>query len=142
MRIYTLTPLTRRAASQRRAVLSGFDVPWRLVKVLGIGAVPALLVALVLWPLLGAWSLTAFVGVETGVWWLVESRDTTGLKVKHWRGLLDRRQARIGALLVCGEPLVDSHGKRSRVVASAVRVPRPEPTLDDLFGPPQKQRRN
>jgi hypothetical protein len=141
VRIYTLTPLTRRAGSQRRAVLSGFDVPWRLVKVLGLGAVPALLAALVLWPLLGAWSLTAFVLVEAAVWWLVESRDTTGLKVKHWRGLLDRRQARLGVLLVCGEPLVGRRGRRAKLVSSSVGVPRAEPSLDDLFGPPGPRQR-
>jgi hypothetical protein len=110
-----------------------------MVKVLGLGAVPALLAALVLWPLLGAWSLTALVLVEAGIWWLVESRDTTGLKVKHWRGLLDRRQARLGVLLVCGEPLVGKQGRRARLVSSAVRVPRPEPSLDDLFGPPGRR---
>jgi hypothetical protein len=135
VRLYTLTPLTKRAARSRRAVISGFDLPWRTVKVLGLGAVPALIVALVAWRVMGTWAIFAFLGVEAAVVWAVEGRDTTGLQVKHWRGLLDRRQARLGVLLVCGEPLVGRRGRRSVVVSSSVPVSRPEPGLDDLFGP-------
>jgi hypothetical protein len=136
VRIYTLTPLTRRARSQRRAVLAGFDLPWQALKVFGLGALPALLVTLLTWPVLGAWALVAFVAVEAATWWFVESRDTTGLRVKRWRGVLDRHRARLGVLFVCGEPLIPHRGRRVKLVASTARVTRPEPSLDDLFGLP------
>lgn len=140
MRLYTLTPLTRRAGTQRRAVISGFDLPWRLVKVLGLGAVPALVVALVAWTLVGTWAILAFALVEGLVVWLVEGRDTTGLQVKRWRGVLDQRQARLGVLLVCGEPVVGREGHKTVVASSSVPVRRAEADLDALFGPANQKR--
>ncbi len=133
MRIYALTPLTRRALDQRRAVLSGIDVPWRVVKVLGIGALPSLLVAFMAWSFVGTWALVAFVLGEACTWWLVESRDTTGLRVRRWRGLLDRRQAHLGVLVVCGEPVIGRQGRKAQVVSSSVRVLKSEVTMEDLF---------
>ena len=134
MRIYTLTPLTRRAGTQRRTVISGFDIPWRAVKVLAIGALPALVVALVAWAIVGPWAVLGFALVEGATWWLLESSSATGLQVKHWRALADQRQARTGVLLVCGEPVVPRSGRKTVVVSSSVRAARPGGGLDEMFG--------
>lgn len=142
MKIYTLTALTRDSAQDRRAIVGGFDLPLHTLKVLGAAAVPGLVVAALAWAVVGFWGLFAGAAVVGGIWWLVESRDSTGLRTKRWRGLADQRRARstLGVLVVCGEPVTSRHGRACVVKASSVAgrrsgADRHMPAIETLFGP-------
>lgn len=105
MRVYVLTPLTRRAVEQRRAVIQGFDVPWRTIKVLLIGFVPAVAAAALAWLAVGEYAVGVFLAVEAAVYWVAETRTRSGLRLRRYQALIDRQRARLGVFTVCGRPI-------------------------------------
>lgn len=135
MHVYDLTGLTRGAGEQRRVVVQSFDVPLQSL-VLGIcGVVVALPFVAVLFPLLGLFALFGIGVAEVGVFWLFRWRSRSGLRLKHYQAILDRRRSHVGQIVVCGQPYdLDAHLALS-VVASSMPSPRRATAveLDDLF---------
>lgn len=133
MKIYTLTHLTRTASDERRVMIQGFDIPWKLLRVLVPASIPALIVAFVFWPWIHAYALVPASGVLGGIYWAVEGR-TGDLHIRQYQSWWDKRQEPTGQLVVCGV-LVESTPTMARVRSASVSVARSEETfLPDTAG--------
>lgn len=107
MRIFCLTPLTRGAASQRRVVIQGFDLPARTLLIAGLASLPAIVVAVIAWSLVGVLGLLAVPIVEALAFWLIETRTRSGLRLRTYRALADKRLAKreVGKFFLVGREL-------------------------------------
>jgi hypothetical protein len=104
VRIFCLTPLTRGAAGQRRVVIQGFDLPARALVIAGLALVPAIVVTLVAWALVGEVALLAVPLVEGVAFWLIETRTRSGLRLRTYQAMADKRKAQreVGRFFVAG----------------------------------------
>ena len=76
--------------------------------------------------------------VELGVFWLFRWRSRSGLRLKNYQAILDRRRSHVGRFLVCGQPYDFTRGLALTVVSSSMPSPRRRhvPDVDvaaDLF---------
>lgn len=124
MRVYVLTPLTRRAVDQRRAVIQGFDIPWRTIKVLLIGFAPSVLFAALAWLAVGEYAIGVFFAVEAATYWLIESRSRNGLHLRRYQTIVDRQRARLGVFTMCGRPIDMGEPSVRMLVSSSVPTTR------------------
>jgi hypothetical protein len=107
VRTFCLTPLTRGAASQRRVVIQGFDLPARTLLIAGLAFLPAVVVTLIAWVIVGEVGLLAIPLVEGLAFWLIEARTRSGLKLRTYQALADKRKAKreVGKFFVAGREL-------------------------------------
>lgn len=130
MQVYSLTPLTRRGAEQRRAVIQGFDIPWTVLRVLAIGFVPAMLLTAIMWVFVGEYAVLVLPMAEGALYWLLESRTRGGLRVRQYQAALDRQRARTNTYMSRG--IVSSEAQTGFLIRSSVPIERPEPD-EELF---------
>lgn len=124
MHVYDLTGLTRGAGEQRRVVIQSFDVPLQSLVLTICGAVVALPFVAVFFPLLGFFALFGIGVFELGVFWLFRWRSRSGLRLKNYQAILDRRRSHVGQILVCGQPYDFTIGRAITVVSSSMPNPR------------------
>ncbi len=124
MHVYDLTGLTRGAGEQRRIVVQSFDVPLQSLVLFICGAVAALPVIALLFPILGFMALFGIVVVELAVFWLFRWRSRSGLRLTHYQAILDRRRSHVGQFLVCGTPYDFLSGLALSVRSSSIPNPR------------------
>jgi hypothetical protein len=107
VRIFCLTPLTRGAASQRRVVVHGFDLPARGLLIAGLAFVPAVVVAVIAWMMVGELGFLAVPLVEVLAFWLIETRTRSGLRLRTYQALTDKQKAKreVGKFFVAGREL-------------------------------------
>ena len=126
MHVYDLTNLTRGAGAQRRVVIQSFDVPLQSFVLVICGAVAALPFVALLFPLLGFFALFGIGMFELAVFWLFRWRSRSGLRLKNYQTLLDRRRSKVGQILVCGQPYDFTRGIAITLVSSSLpRARRP-----------------
>lgn len=136
MHIYDLTGLTRGAGEQRRVIIQSFDIPMQSFILSICGFVAALPFVVIFYPLLGYFAFLGIVVVEMGMFWLFRWRSRSGLRLKNYRSILDRRRSHIGQFLVCGQPYDFTLGLAITVVSSSspsIRRQSNEETTDNLF---------
>lgn len=103
LKVYDLTPLTRGAAEQRRAVISGIEFKMRHLIVVGVGAIGGLFLMFLTWPLFESGSVL-WVPLCGGVaMWLVEGTSRRGMQLKNWKNLRDKSVNNSGRFFVSGE---------------------------------------
>lgn len=121
--VFDLTPLTRQIASERRTAVIGFDLPTHSLKT----GVPSVLFGIaitsVFTKLLGPWSVLPGMAAGAWVWWMLASRTSSGLRVKRWRAMVDRRRLR-NVITVCGEAFVLTEPRIERLRTASVPVSR------------------
>jgi hypothetical protein len=125
VRVFCLTPLTRGAGSQRRVVVKGFDLPARALLIAGLAFPPAAIVAAIAWSIVGQMGIFAIPVVEGLAFWLIEARTRSGLRLRTYQALNDKRRAKRDAdkFFVAGreyDPLGEEWG---RIVPSSAPVP-------------------
>lgn len=120
MQVYTLTELTRNASADRRVVIQGFDLPMRGLAIVGVAAIPALLVAIVGWAFIGEYAIVLFFGVELAAYWLIETRSRRGLQLKRYQTIIDRCRSVDGRFTCCGVEIDPAHGVWATVRSSSV----------------------
>lgn len=123
MKVYTLTRLTRRIDEQRRVVIQGFEVRARLLKVLLVGLVPSVVIALAALTVIGTYSVLVFAAAEAGFYLLVERRARNGLRLRTYQTIVDRSRSRIGTFACCGLVVDPSGGEWGSLLSSSVPVP-------------------
>lgn len=104
LKVFDLTPLTRGAAEQRRAVISGIEFKWRHLVIVGVGSLVGLVFMLVFWRLLGSLAVLAvplFAGIAL---WLLEGRSRRGMELRNWAHLKNKAVNNSGRFFVSGEP--------------------------------------
>ncbi len=105
--VYSLTHLTgARRNEDRRTVVFTFEVRRYtfIVVIMSLlaSAFPTLLATLILGPF--ALAMPAlFVGAGIVLW---DTRQRSGLKLKNYQAILDRKKAKIGVLYASGNPIV------------------------------------
>ncbi len=121
--MFSLSPLTRRAASQRRVIVSGWDVPFRGFMIF-LAALPvALAVTALLWVLFaGEYALAMIPVVEIAVFWLIETRTRSGLRLRTYQTILDSQRAQIGTFFCCWRVIDPLSGRLGVIVASSIPV--------------------
>ena len=140
-RVFDLSPLTRRAASQRRVIVSGWDVPLRGFMIF-LAALPgALAVTALLWVLFaGEYALVMIPLVEAAVFWLIETRARSGLRLRTYQTILDSQRVQIGTFFCCWRVIDPLSGRLGVIVASSMPiVPAEQPNL--IEAPFQHHRR-
>jgi hypothetical protein len=120
MQVYSLTGLTRNANAQRRVVIQGFDLPARGLLIAALAFVPSLLVTVIFWLFIGEYALVMIPLVELGVFWLIEGRTRSGLKLRNYQTLYDRKRSSVGTFFVCGHPVDFRHGRAVTLVSSSI----------------------
>ena len=84
--------------------------------------------------LIGSWGLLVMAGVQAGVFQLVERRTRSGLHLRTYRALLDRRTGNrtLGRFRCCGVT-VEPNPSVFRTITTA-SVPGTTPTTESLLG--------
>lgn len=151
MRVFDLTPLTRGASAQRRVVIQGFDLPARGLMIVALASIPGLMAVAVAWTLIGRLGLFALPAVDIAALYLIETRTRSGLHLRTYQTLYDRRKSRsrIGRFYVAGQVVDPARGVQRLIVSSsrpAAQPPDPEAVevVDALFsgaGAPTRRRR-
>lgn len=120
--VYDLTPLTRGAAEQRRAVIQGFEVRWRPFLIGVIGLIPSFLLTALLWQWIGSFAiLTGPILIGLAIW-LVEGRARSGQRLRNWKSLKNRLTSSTGSFFVAGTPFDPLHAPMSRLEAASLPV--------------------
>lgn len=142
--VFVLTTLTRGAGEGRRTTLGTFDVKVRHVMLLAAATPVAIVLLAAFWPLLGSLAVLLVPLVWGAAFYLFESRTRSGLKLRRYQALADRRngQKSIGKVFMCGQPVAaDRFGTRvMRAAAVPVHVDaqaereRAQEDEDALFG--------
>lgn len=101
--VFDLTPLTRGAASERRAVIKGFEVKWQTLMVAAAAMLPALIVTMMLWRLLDTAAIFAIPAVVGAALWLFNGRTNKGMNLKNWQSLRHRIASDTGKFYVSGQ---------------------------------------
>lgn len=109
--MYSLTDMTGRGASESRMVVIGtFEFNWRVWVVLAVGFVPAMFLTLFTYLIFGVWAVLAFPLAEGGALLLFVYRPETGMRLRLWQSIRDRKQAtgrfgtqpKVGDFALCG----------------------------------------
>lgn len=151
-RMYTLTGMTGKQASQgRTAVVSGFEVRWRTLILLGWSLVPALPIAGIFALFIGQAALAVIPVVIGLMFFLVERRSTKGLKLRTYQSILSHRQAKAkqNRFYICATPITVGDSKIETIASVSTPVVPLETgqtaddittVVSDLFNTPPKKR--
>lgn len=120
--VYDLTPLTRGAAEQRRAVIQGFEVRWRPFLIGVIGLVPSFLLTALLWPWIGSFAILSGPILIGATIWLVEGRARRGQRLRNWASLKNRLTSSTGSFFVSGTPFDPLHAPMSLLQSASLPV--------------------
>lgn len=133
--VYTLTELTSAADQQRRIVLLRTDLPRRAVVITTITVVASFLPTVVLWRLMGPWALFFPAAAVAGAFYLIERRTATGLHLRTYQAMWDRRKSVSGKFICCGVEIQPRMSGYGHIVQAAMPSPyRSAPTAPiDLF---------
>lgn len=115
--LYVLTPMTgREAADTRTIVMNGFELNWRLFIVICAGGAASVPFGILGFTLLGQTGLVLMPLVIAASVWLFYRRQTSGLRLKTYRGLWDRYGNREeGVFMLCGSA-IDTSLTQSRML--------------------------
>lgn len=137
--VYALTALTREAGSARRVVILGFDAHLRgvviAVAALALAAAPTFFA----WLLIGPAALNVTGLIVAAAFYLVEHRTRSGLQLRTYQAMADRRNERIGQFICCGRRVHPNRTGIGTVRSSSMPSPYLLPTpaaVDRLFSPP------
>jgi hypothetical protein len=118
--IYPLTGLTRTASEQRRVIIQGFDLRWRTFVIIAGSSPAAVMVTAIAWTVVGQAAIFCMVIVPAVVYALVERRTRSGLQLRTYQHLVDRRRTGVGQFYICGQPFDPSALRWGRIAFSNV----------------------
>ena len=134
--MFSLTELTGREASAQRTVVIGtVEMNWRVWMVLVWTFPLAVIVAAFFYPFLQAGSLLIIPAVEGGALYMIHRRTRSGLKLRTYQALWDRKKSATNTFFICGQP-IDLALDNFMVLANAA-VPNPyyKPSAQALPSP-------
>lgn len=134
MALYSLTDLSgRRSSAGRTAVVATIELPRRLWLIIGISAVPGLMLGLIFSAIFGTYGIAALPATVGIAVWLFYTNSSEGLGLPTWRTLLDKRLAvrgnkgpKLGEFAICGVPFRPGEVYRRQVTTSTTPY-EPEP---------------
>lgn len=128
--VYSLTQLTgSRRNEDRRTVLFTFEVRQYTVWVVALSALASAPVTLLLIAIIGMYGLFfPIVAVMAGLI-LWDTRQRSGLKLRTYQAILDRRRAQNGVLYASGAPIPRAELIMHQMVVIPAQSPALAPTL-------------
>lgn len=127
--MFSLTELTGREASAQRTVVIGtVEMNWRVWMVLVWTFPLAVIVAAVFYPFLQAGAILAIPVVEGAALYMIHRRTRSGLKLRTYQALWDRKKAAVNTFFICGQPIDLSLDKFIVLANSAVQNPYYKPS--------------
>lgn len=127
--MFSLTELTGREASAQRTVVIGtVEMNWRVWMVLVWTFPLAVIVAALFYPFLQAGAILAIPLVEGGALYMIHRRTRSGLKLRTYQALLDRKRSAVNTFFICGQPIDLSIDKFMVLANSAVQNPYYKPS--------------
>lgn len=136
-RLQVLTPLTRGVNENRRRVFGGLEVQYATMLVLLVAFVPGLALTLVLFPLLGSYALLVLLVVEFAAYWLFRARTRSGLGLRNFETIRDRRRTDLDRWFICGLPFDPTRPQSGTVLQAHVPVAgdiEVDDALDEVLG--------
>lgn len=122
-KVFSLTDLTGKDAGKDRTVIVvTLEMPARYAYVAVLAFLPSVLLASMLIPFFGTWSLMLVAVFEVALVVLYERRSTKGLKQRTYRTLLDSIKSGDGAIQLCGKEISVSRADVFYLVNGATRV--------------------
>lgn len=104
--VYSLTHLTgRRRNEDRRTVVLTFEVRRYTLIVVAAAVVVSVLPTLLLAAVVGPWSLVTPAIVMTAAIFLWDWRQRSGMRLRNYQAILDKRRAANGVLYASGSPV-------------------------------------
>lgn len=104
--VFSLTEIIgRKAGRDRTQIVATFEVQRRYLWVGVIAAVPSVIAASLLAPLLGMYSIFVLVGAEAALVYLYEHRQSSGLELRTYQRVWDSHKDASGTVFVCGAPV-------------------------------------
>lgn len=134
--MFSLTELTGREASAHRTVVIGtVEMNWRVWMVLLWTLPLALMVTAVLFVFAGSAALLAIPLVEGGAIYLIHRRTRSGLKLRTYQAIWDRKRSTVDAFFICGQPIDLSQDRFVSLIGSTVPNPNFVPAIVDGQNP-------
>lgn len=133
---YTLTNLTLRSNQQRRVVIHGFDVRRRTFIIFLAALLPGLILTGIFWVFVGSYAVIMFAVAQGAAFWFVEGRSNSGLRLRTYQTLLDKRRSTVGSFSMCGRPFDPTSVPKRTLTQSSVPVTdnsEPQDRLDALY---------
>lgn len=124
--VYTLTALVRGAGATRRVVVASFDLPLRGAVITACALVASIPPTAIAWAIVGKVALVVPVFLVAAAFYLVEARSRSGLRLRNYQQMVDKRRAGIGQFVCYGKPVDPAPRGWARIVASSM----PSPYLD------------
>ena len=121
IKVFSLTPLTR-SSHERRTVILGADILTRYLILAGLAAIPGLLATAVLWAFIGSIALFALPIVIGAAFLLIERRSNTGLRLRTYQTIQDKRGLRSGIYTLCGQEINPTMSQWGSIVSNTVPV--------------------
>src|SRR6476659_3080728 len=81
------------ASSTRTVVVGVAEFPWRVLVILIVALVTGLLPTMAVWALVGVWAVGFLAAWMAAAVWLFHGRTRSGLKIRNYAALLNRRRA-------------------------------------------------
>ena len=136
--VYTLTKLTRSAGQSRRVVVAGFDAPLRglvvTILALAVSAIPTM----ILWLAVGPLALVLSMLTVGAAFYLVEGRTRSGLRLRTYQAMIDKKRERIGQFMCCGQAVFPRMSGFGLFLQSSMPSPHLVPAsaqVDSLLAP-------
>lgn len=121
--VYTLTELTSAADQQRRVVILRTDLPRRAVVITVVTVAASFLPTVVLWSLMGPWALFFPAAAVLAAFYLIERRTATGLHLRTYQAMWDRRKSVSGKFICCGVEIQPRMSGYGHIVQAAMPSP-------------------
>lgn len=136
--VYTLTKLTRSAGQSRRVVVAGFDAPLRglvvTILALAVSAIPTM----ILWLAVGPLALVLSMLTVGAAFYLVEGRTRSGLRLRTYQAMINKKRERIGQFMCCGQSVFPRMSGFGLFLQSSMPSPHLVPAsaqVDSLLAP-------
>lgn len=103
-------------------VVATFEMKMRHFWIGIFAAVPGFLLLLITMPLMGSLSIIWLIIVEAAVFFLIERRSRSGLKLRTFQALIDRSRSDVGVFQLCGRPVEVSDSAFGSITEMTVPV--------------------
>jgi hypothetical protein len=121
--VYTLTKFVRQAGASRRVVIASFDVPLRGAIITGCAVFASILPMTIAWALVGQLALLIPPLFIAAVFYLVEARTRSGLRLRNYQAMVDKKRAAIGEFICYGKPVDPTPSGWGLIMASSMPSP-------------------
>lgn len=120
--MFSLTPLTRNASQDRRITVQGFDLNRRHFFLALMGFPVGAILAASFWGMFGSYALLFTMFWYIALFWFVETRTSTGLRLRRYQALIDSKTSNTGQFVLCGAEVNPGESRETKILSASVPV--------------------